>query len=480
MLYFGRRGTLCTKTLLASLRPLAAAVDQAITIVDVSGHVLEWNPTAERLYGITRTEIIGKEITSFFSAASLIVQRVLDTGKAVDSTYHQPRPGIHVLATATPIFVEGQLAGALAAERDVTRVVELSTDLVAARDRVAVLEKQLTLKPAAEPTDGDPFSPIKGQHHAILRAVEMARRIAPTEAISIIRGESGVGKELFAHGIHKASKRAGGPFVALNCGAIPASLFESELFGYAPGAFTGASPKGQPGKLELAKGGTLFLDEVGELPPELQVKLLRFLDDHQFYRIGGSTSIVVDVRIVVATNRNLEEMVQQRQFRDDLYWRLNVVSLDLPPLRERKADIVELTQMYIHLFSQRHGRSISQVDPPVIQALMEHNWPGNVRELRNTVERLVVLADGGVIGLDLLPAAFRPALKAEKAASPTTADNLEGSPGSGLQTVVTRIERDEILAALAAHGGNRSAAAKRLGIARGTLYYKCKQLNITL
>jgi PAS domain S-box-containing protein len=480
MLYFGRRGKLHTKTLLASLRPLAAAVDLAITIVDLSGHVLEWNPTAERLYGITRIEIVGKPITLFFSPASLIVQRVLDTGKAVDSTYHQPRSGIHVLATATPIFVEGQLAGALAAERDVTRVVELSTDLVAARDRVAVLEKQLTLKPAPEPTDDDPFGAIKGQHDALLRAVEMARRIAPTEAIAIIRGESGVGKELFAHGIHKASKRSGGPYVALNCGAIPASLFESELFGYAPGAFTGASPKGQAGKLELAKGGTLFLDEVGELPPELQVKLLRFLEDHRFYRIGGSTSIVADVRIVVATNRNLEEMVQLGQFRDDLYWRLNVVSLDLPPLRERTADIVELAQMYIHQFSLRHGRSISQVDPTVIQALMEHAWPGNVRELRNTVVRLVVLADRGVIELDLLPAAFRPALKADEAASPSTAATLEGSPGSGLQLVVTRIERDEILAALTAHGGNRSAAAKRLGIARGTLYYKCKQLGITL
>lgn len=191
--------------------------------------------------------------------------------------------------------------------------------------------------------------------------------------------------------------------MALNCGAIPATLFESELFGYVPGAFTGANPKGHLGKLELAREGTLFLDEVGDLPLESQVKLLRFLEDREFFRVGGSTPITVDVRIVVATNRPLEEMVKEGTFRDDLYWRLNVVCLDLPPLRERKEDIVDLVEMYVHEFNLRHGRSVTCVDPVAIQALLEHPWPGNVRELRNTLERLIVLAVDDVIGPDLLP-----------------------------------------------------------------------------
>ncbi len=464
--------------LLASLRPLAAAIDLAVTIVDAAGRVLEWNPTAERTYGIPRTEILGRDIMGFFSPASLMVRRVLETGKAVEATYHQPRPGIHVIVTAAPVFEQGRLIGALAAERDITRMVELSAELTAAQDRVAALERRL-LPSQADAADADPFSAVRGRHPALLQAIELARRIAPTEVTTLILGESGAGKELFARGIHRASRRARGPFIALNCGAIPAALFESELFGYASGAFTGANPKGQPGKLELAEGGTLFLDEVGDLPVEGQVKLLRFLEDRRFFRVGGSTPIPVDVRIVAATNQPLEGMVQAGRFRDDLYWRLNVISLELPPLRERVEDIPDLVQLFVHELSLRHGRSISRVEPAVVQALMAHSWPGNVRELRNLVERLVVLAAGGVVGRDLLPAILRPASPPTPSASPAFAQTEALGP-EGLHGAVIRAERDEILSALGSVGNSRCAAAKLLGISRGTLYYKCKRLGIPL
>jgi sigma-54 dependent transcriptional regulator, acetoin dehydrogenase operon transcriptional activator AcoR len=471
------------EVLLASLNPIMNAIDLAVGIVDLAGVVVEWNAAAERLYGIARADIVGKPITAFFDPASLMVSRVLETGEAIASKYAQPRPGIHVLVTASPVMCGGRLVGAVAVERDVTRMVELSAELLRARDQVAALEKQLTVRVASPGADGDHFQAIKGCHPVLQQAIALARRVAPTEATIIIRGESGVGKELFAQAIHRASRRRNGPFVALNCAAIPATLFESELFGYAPGAFTGASPKGHPGKLELAEGGTLFLDEVGELPLESQVKLLRFLQDRSFYRVGGSSPVAVDVRIVAATNQHLENMVQSKRFRDDLYWRLNVVTLDLPPLRERKEDIPELVQVYIHEFNLQHGRSVAQLHPAVVQALMGHPWPGNVRELRNTVERMVVLAPGRVVGPDLLPNALRPLVPA---LMPSLEPGLEPAPEPAPEPADTAAqeqehgEREAILAALIAAGNNRTKAARLLGVSRGTLYNRSRRAGIPL
>jgi len=451
----------------ASLRPLLDLIDLAVTIVDADGRVVAWNARAERLYGIAARDILGRAITGFFTPASLMVRRVLETGQRVEWTYHQPRPGIFVLVSAAPVLQDGKVAGAMAVERDVTDMVELSGELTRARGQVAALEQRLSAVPAPAPPSADPFHAIKGQHPAIRKAVHLASLVAATDATTLLRGESGVGKELFARAIHQASRRGEGPFVVLNCGAIPVTLLESELFGYAPGAFTGANPKGKGGKLELAHGGTLFLDEVAELPPEAQVKLLRFLEDRKFYRVGGSMPIAVDVRLVAATNRDLEELVRQGRYRDDLYWCLNVFTLDIPPLRERKEDIAELVQRFLHEFCVRYDRPPVEVHPAVVRALMEHRWPGNVRELRNAVERMVILATDGVVRPALLPAILGPAHREEPdAAAPTRAD--ESRHG----------EREAILAALAATRHNRSAAARLLGISRGTLYNRMRRLGL--
>jgi PAS domain S-box-containing protein len=473
-------------SLLSGLRAFVDLVHVAVTIVDQTGRVVEWNPAAERMYNIKRSEIIGEEITGFFAPSSLMVRQVLESGTPLEPTYHQPRHGIHVLVSATPLFADGQLVGALAAERDVTHMVKLSEELIDARgDGLACGQGDTN---HGEPPSGapDPFSQIKGQNGLIRHVIDLARRIAPTDAVTMIRGESGVGKELFAEAIHRASLRSKGPFIALNCGAIPDGLFESELFGYAPGAFTGANPKGQPGKLELADAGTLFLDEVGDLPIESQVKLLRVLEGGTYFRIAGMTSISVDVRLIIATNRPLEKMVQQGTFREDLYWRLNVVTLTLPALRDRKEDIFDLAQLYVHHFGLKHGRPISSVHPEVMRSLLAYNWPGNVRELRNTMERLVLFSTDGTVGIDIVQDALRSQLpdQVEMSFAGPSADNAGNSESVGgersLQVARGRVEREEILAALQSTWWNRAAAARLLGISRGTMYYKCRHLGIDL
>ncbi len=272
-----------------------------------------------------------------------------------------------------------------------------------------------------------------------------------------------MGKELFAEGVHQASNRRDSPFVAINCGAIPAALFESELFGYAQGAFTGAVKGGKKGKLDAAKGGTLFLDEVAEMPLELQVKLLRVLQERLYYRVGEHKAIPLDVRIVAATNRNLEEMIEAGTFREDLYYRLHVIQIHIPPLRERMEDLPELIQRFAHEFAVRYEKVVPTFDAEVMYMLMNHRWEGNIRQLRNLVERVVILTNDAesVIHWYHLPEAFQ-------------------RQGKHLSSTVRSIkdERHDIELALQKTYGNKSAAAKMLGISRATLYNKLKQLNV--
>ncbi len=470
------------------------SLDDAVTIVDQEGRVTYWNRAAEKMYGIERASIAGRPISDFFAPASLMVTRVLQTRTPVENVYHQPRPDKHVLVTAVPVISANQALGALSVERDMTRLVELNRDLVSARH-------DATRAAASRP--GDPFDRIRGRSLELRQAVEVARAAAPTAATVLIRGESGVGKEVFAQAIHLAGQHPKGPFIALNCGAIPPTLFESELFGYEGGAFTGADPKGHQGKIELAHGGTLFLDEVGDLPLELQVKMLRVLEEGRFYRIGGRRPVTVDFRLIAATNRPLEKQIEAGTFRADLYWRLNVISLEIPPLRRRPEDIAEMAELFFREYSIRHNRPVRAIGPGVMESLLAHSWPGNVRELRNLIERLVVLAPGGEIRVEHLPetmigqtkegrppgriAAVQPAapgnaVGAVKAASPLNSSNspsLNASPSldtsPSLDAAVREASRAIILDALRKCGGNKSRAAKLLGISRGTLYARLRE-----
>ncbi|MDR3589378.1 MAG: sigma 54-interacting transcriptional regulator [Negativicutes bacterium] len=437
-------------------------VSEAVTVIDTHQRVIGWNSRAEQLYGFAAKEILGKPISEFFS--NLVVTGIMQEPQAVKDKYHRPRAGAHVLINAAPLELDGTVIGGISAERDITELVNLNRELSRASQEVLSLKEEI----GKISSQADPFAAVCGHSEEILDAVKMGRRIAAAGVPVLIRGESGTGKEIFARALHASSRRSGA-FVEINCGAIPANLFESELFGYQPGAFTGADRKGKPGLFETANGGTLFLDEIGELPKEMQVKLLRVLQDKSFYRIGGDRAISVDVRIIAATHRNLEEMIAQNQFRDDLYYRLNVVTLQLPPLRDRRGDIPELVHRGLQNFGSLHGKQISRVEPAVMAVFLDYDWPGNVRELHNILERLVVLADGETLGVANLPAALRPS---GKAPAPTVAD------GASLELMTDAMARDLIEAALKAAGYNKAIAAKSLGIPRSTLYYKMNHLGI--
>jgi DNA-binding NtrC family response regulator len=313
---------------------------------------------------------------------------------------------------------------------------------------------------------------IIGQTPEMFGVFDLIGKVADSPTTVLITGESGTGKELVARALHSRSDRKGAPFIQVNCGAIPESLFESELFGHEKGAFTGAVTA-RPGRFELADGGTLFLDEVGELPRDMQVKLLRALQDRTFERVGGIRSQTVDVRLVAATNLNLEKAVRTNAFREDLYYRLNVVPIHLPPLRSRADDIPLLVDHFIVRFNARLGRSIAGVTPEAMAALMAWRWPGNVRELENLVERAVLLTEGDHIGLSDLPGLDGPR---ENPTQDTDVEEL------GLKEYVrvytAQLERARIQRVLHAENGNVTRASRRLAISRKSLQMKMKEYGL--
>ncbi|WP_291350637.1 sigma 54-interacting transcriptional regulator [Desulfosporosinus sp.] len=447
---------------------LLETVNEAVTVVTNDGTVSHWNSKAQEMYTIPEQAIVGRPIADFFERKDLATLGILDEGRPIRQAYHRPRPETHVQINASPVIYEGKIVGAISTEQDITQVVRLNEELSQASSQLR------DLKQKTNPSD-DPFSRIIGKSRSILRTKFLARKVASSEATILITGESGVGKELFAQAIHKDSPRTTKPFIAINCGAIPSALFESELFGYNGGAFTGAERKGKPGKLELAHGGTLFLDEIGELPLELQVKLLRVLQDKCFYRVGGTEPLTVNTRIIAATNRDLAKMIQRGEFREDLYYRLNVIALEVPPLRERTEDIPDLVQALLYEFTQKYLKTLPTLDPEVMLSFLNYDWPGNIRELRNVIERLAILSEGETLNSQYLPSNLTPfSSRLPSVVYPITAQNLQGA----LKTKGTSEEITQIKISLEKTNGNKTAAAKLLGISRGTLYYKLNQYGL--
>jgi DNA-binding NtrC family response regulator len=302
------------------------------------------------------------------------------------------------------------------------------------------------------------FGRLIGSSQSLEKTLKQARAVADTSATVLIIGENGTGKEMLARAIHEESQRARGPFIAVSCAALPESLIESELFGHEKGAFTSAHHARQ-GRFELADGGTLFLDEIVELTPSVQVKLLRVLQERAFERVGGTKTLTVDIRLIAASNRDLETEVEGANFRRDLFYRLNVVPLVLPPLRERAEDIPGLAAHFAAKAAEKHGRATPQLQPALVESLHEYEWPGNVRELENLMERLVLLDHGATLGLEFLPEKM---LKVQPAPGISSDKTFEGA--------VTALKRRLIVTALEAENGNKVAAAKRLGISRSYLH----------
>jgi len=443
-----------------TLLSLLSSTNDAVTGINSKGEIIVWNSASESYYGFSTEEVLNRPITNFFQEEAIMVTQAIRREEIIENKYNQPVPNIHVIVNAKPVYINGQIVGGIILERDISDLVRLNEELANTKAYIYDLENKYEKDKLQ-----DPFIKIKGKSRIIRETIAVAKKVSKTDATVLITGESGVGKELFAEAIHHASNRAEMPFVAINCGAIPASLFESELFGYEKGTFTGANKEGKKGKLELAQGGTLFLDEVGELPFDLQVKLLRVLQEKSYYRLGGNKPIAINVRVITATNRNLERMVENGQFREDLFYRLNVISLYIPPLRERQGDIPELLSLFLQEFSSKYGTPVPRISKEVVSTLVQEEWRGNIRQLRNVAERLIILTgEEEVIELRHLPGMFNKPVKKPEEEQINTPPNFS--------------EEETIRAALQKTYNNKSAAAKLLGISRATLYNKMLKYGI--
>ncbi|MGE5701044.1 MAG: sigma-54 interaction domain-containing protein [Clostridia bacterium] len=443
-------------------------MEESISVIDENGDIVVWTEGAEQIFSYPHNDVIGKPITEFFPLEMLLTLKTLQTGESVYRKQHQPREDLFVLINTNPIRLNDRIIGSVAAETDVTSQVRLNQELYNATSKVHSLQQEMAkLSPSS-----DPFYNIKGNSLVIKQIKDKIRKVASTKATVLFLGESGVGKELFARATHDIREDENAPFIAINCGAIAPTLFESELFGYEKGAFSGADQKGKKGMIELARGGTLFLDEVGEMPLDMQVKLLRVLQEKKYYAVGGTKQIEADFRVIAATNKDLAELVKEGKFREDLFYRLNVVTIKIPPLRERIEDIIELCHFFLYEFSKRYNRPIEGISQNVMQEMLSYQWPGNIRELRNTVERLVVFATDGIIKEEDLTF---PQQAKQKTYASLLPDEL-----INLQQELDLHEKKVILHALELEKGNKLATAKRLGISRATLYNKMSKLNIPI
>jgi Nif-specific regulatory protein len=380
-----------------------------------------------------------------------------------------------------PIFVDQKSVGAMGVTMAYDQAVQLEREVkffgivasmigqavkvrrLVEAERQGLLQENLKLR--LELKERYDFSNIVGNSRPMQSVYEQVAQVASSNTTVLIRGESGTGKEMIAHAIHYSSPRARKPFIKVSCGALPDSLMEAELFGHEAGAFTDARAQ-KKGRFELADGGTLFLDEVGELSPSTQVKLLRVLQEREFERLGGVASIRANVRLVAATNKDLEEAVRKGTFREDLYYRLNVFFLCLPPLRERRPDILLLADHFVEKYALAHGKDVRRIATTAIDMLMSYHWPGNVRELENCIERAILVCDGGVIHAHHLP----PSLQ--------TAEVSGTLPGFALEDAVAAFEKDLILDALKTTRGNRAKAARLLRSTERVIGYKIKTYGI--
>lgn len=457
------------------LEEILEASHDGLFITDGDGKVLMVNSAWERICGIHRDFAVGKNaqglVDNGFYTESC-ANRAIRERKKVTIMLEMTRGdkvGQKIMATGIPIWGEdGELKRTVVNVRDITEILYLK-DLLEKTKQLneiyAAELEQIRFQHIAR--DGD----IIARSPKTRRVLEMATQVAKVDSTVLITGESGSGKEVIANAIHRLSRRANGPLVKVNCGAIPENLLESELFGYEAGAFTGARKQGKPGLFELAEKGTLFLDEVGDIPLSLQVKLLRALQDHEIMRVGGVKSFPVDVRIIAATNRDLAAMVSTGAFREDLFYRLNVVALHLPPLRERREDIPLLVLSFLERINKKYRYS-KRFSPMVVDQFMHYSWPGNIRELENVIERLLVMTDSEEVQIGHLPQYMIQYQTAPNDAPPCPAN-------MPLSKAIEQLEIQMLTQALKTNGSTRKAAAS-LRISQSALMRKVKKHKIAI
>lgn len=443
------------------LQMILEAVQDGICVVERTGAITYVNPSYLRIVHKTPEMVIGQNV--FETAPDGNRSGVLRSGVARIGSISHKKDGTTVVANVNPIFSDGEIAGVVSVIKDITELQNLMARLSQVSARADYLEQELlrTKKTAQA------FKNYIGKSGKVVDVLALASKAAGSSATVLIRGESGTGKEVIAEGIHYASERRRGPFIRVNCGAIPCALLESELFGHEKGAFTGAV-KRKLGKFELAAHGTIFLDEIGEMDRNMQVKLLRVLQQKEFDRVGGEETVRVDVRIIAATNRHLEEMVKDGSFRDDLYYRLNVIPIILPPLRDRVDDIPLLVEHFIEKISAESGRPTRGITPEAMDVLMSYKWPGNVRELENVIERVITLMDNDQITVASLPSYIKGELAVREVQD----------FAAGVTVLPWEDYERQIIANALEQCGSFNAAAKMLKITHKTVAAKARKYGL--
>jgi len=427
------------------------SITEGVFTVDLDWKITSFNKAAEDISGISRQKAMGQQCKDILRAdlceTDCALRRTIETGKPIINKFvhiidaEGNRKAISI-TTALLKATNGKVVGGVETFRDMSLIEELRKEL----------HQSYT------------FEDIISQNHQMQNLFDILPNIAESNTTVLIVGESGTGKEIFARAIHNIGPRKDKPFVAVNCGALPDTLLESELFGYKAGAFTDAK-KDKPGRFALAEGGTIFLDEIGDISAALQVRLLRVLQERTYEPLGAVSSVKADVRIIAATNKNLEKQVKDEKFRDDLYYRINVVKLSLPPLRDKKEDIPLLVDRFISRFNRLHNKNIGGVTDEVLTILLGYDYPGNIRELENIIEHCFVLCQDEIMEAKHLPTSVRPILKTDK---------IESSrPATIKQMEVILINQ-----ALRRNKGNKTVTAKELGIDKSTLFRKMKAFDI--
>ncbi|MEK3853217.1 sigma 54-interacting transcriptional regulator [Cytobacillus sp. FSL H8-0458] len=450
------------KDIQTMLQAIIQSSEEAISVVDENGNGILINPAYSRLTGLAEEKVIGKPATADISEGESVHMKVLQTRRAMRGVAMRVGPKRKdVIVNVAPVIVDGKLKGSVGVIHDVSEIQNLNRELNRARQIIRTLEAKYS------------FEDIIGTSEEMTIAIEQARLGAKTPATVLLRGESGTGKELFAHAIHNASDRKYNKFIRVNCAALSESLLESELFGYEEGAFSGAKRGGKRGLFEEADKGSIFLDEIGELTANTQAKLLRVLQEHEITRVGGTKPISIDVRIIAATNVNLEKGIADGTFREDLYYRLNRMPIHIPSLRRRKEDIPLLCSRLIQKINQEYGRNVEGVTEQAVDKLMAYNWPGNVRELDNILGRAIIFMNYSETKIE---ERHIPDLGANNP-SPNieVSEEAENKP---LTQMVEQYEARVIRQTLQKLNGNKTKTAKMLGLSVRNLYYKLEKYEI--